>query len=454
MHPKCLLTLILSTLITITNFNAQWIPVGLDLLPDTQRIASIDILNEDVVWGVSFYDKTPAPVPDTLIPFVFRTTNGGDDWEVNPIEELQGRICQDIFVVDDTTAWITSNGLVSDSLRGLFKTIDGGKTWAEKLDDAAGGGMIHFFDDTIGIAMHDRFLVYTFDAGETWDQIMPTSNLPFDGMENTFYSAANNAFAISGDTIWFGTTHGRIFRSLNRGFQWEIFETPFEDDDVIISTAFRNATDGIIFSYAKLDSQQVFSVMDSTKIALTYDGGETWELADTLFGFKVNCVTGIPNSQTQFLGITNGLSTLTNDSTQTWQNFSFRPYNAVEFFSAQLGWVGNSQTSEDFPAIMYKWDGVVSSNHEIQRNEISLRVFPNPFTDFFHLEMNHLDFKKNKPDNLQLEIYDVLGKKIKTQKITEAHSEIHFSNASNGIYFYILKTQKAILNSGRLVLKR
>jgi len=443
MHPKRLLIFLFFSLFFTPTQQAQWQPSGLDLLPDTQRVASISVLNEDVVWGISYYDRTPAPVPSTTIPWVFRTTDSGEEWEVNPILEVEGRICQDIFGINDSTAWITTNGLTSDSLRGLFKTTNGGKSWTEKFDGAAGGGFIHFFDDTIGIAIHDQFMAHTTDGGENWENLSPIQ-LPLGISETSFYTAANNALATIGDTLWFGTTRGHVLRSSNRGIDWEVLETPFENKDVILSTAFRNSQEGMIISYATL-FQDVISFSDSTKVALTFDGGDTWELADTLFDFKVSCMAAIPGDEYKFLGVTNGLSTITNDTAQTWQHFSYRPYNAVDFFNSELGWVGNSQTSVDFPAIMYKWDGIVSSTNSITKQNVAVNIFPNPFSESFQFEINNFDFEKYKKENLTLDIFDFFGKKIMSQKLTYTKSSIHFPSNTDGVYFYILKTENNIL---------
>lgn len=449
MYPKLALTVTLSLLFFQTIYS-QWQPHGIGLLPDTQRVASIDILSEDVVWGVSFYDRVPAPVPSDHVPYVFRTKNSGYTWEVQTIDIAQGRICQDIFVVNDSTAWITSNGLTSDSLRGLFKTTDGGENWEEKFNGPAGGGMIHFFDDTSGLAIHENFVALTFDGGENWENPSPLNSLPFDQFESVFYTAANNAFTIQGDSIWFGSTLGRIFRSTDRGVSWEVFSTPFEMENVILSTAFRNASEGMIISYAKFE-QDAISFMDSTRVALTFDGGETWEETDTLFNFKVSCVAGIPGSVSKFLGATNGLATITEDTAQTWQHFSYRPYNAVEFINSEFGWVGNSQTSINHPAIIYKWEGVVSHNNDITNNKVDIRVFPNPFSNVIQFEMSLMDFEKYRKEGISLEVYDVLGKLIKTDKIVNPKTQISFPEISNGVYFYVFKNQNTYLSNGRLI---
>jgi len=244
-----------------------------------------------------------------------------------------------------------------------------------------------------------------------------------------------------------------IFRSSNRGAQWEAFDTPFEENDVIISTAFRNTNEGIIISYASSGQGGAVEFMDSTKVALTFDGGETWELADTLFNFKVNCVTSVPGMEHRFIGASNGLSTITIDSANTWENFSFRPYNAIDFFDEELGWVGNSQTSSDFPFIMYKWDGIVSSNENIELKKISIQIFPNPSSDFFNLKISETDFEKYQNEDLSIEVFDILGHSIFSKKINTSLSQLQFSNTSNGVYFYILKNKNGILGNGRMILK-
>lgn len=451
MHPRLYFTLVFLALFNLNSFS-QWQPVGLDLLPDTQRVASIDVLNENVVWGVAYYDRTPAPVPSTLVPHVFRTIDGGEEWEVFPILEAQGRICQDIIVMNDSTAWITTNGLGADSLRGLFKTTNGGKSWEEKFDDPAGGGLLHFFDDSIGLAIHEQFMAYTFDAGENWQNFSPDV-LPLGSMESIFYTAGNNALAVVGDSLWFGSTQGRVFRSVNRGFDWEIMPTPFAEEDIIISTAFRNAREGMIISYAKLNGNSIIFT-DSTNVAVTFDGGDNWILADTLFDFKVSCVTSIPDVNPTFMGVTNGLATLTTDTAQTWQNFSYRPYNAVEFFNAELGWVGNSQTSVDNPAIMYKWEGVVSNTSTVSKNNLQVKIFPNPFSEEFRVALNVSDFEKLRKDDLSIEVYDMLGKKMLTQNINDAEVQVNFPSAANGVYFYLIRTEREILFSGKLLLNK
>jgi len=427
--------------------NAQWRPFAENILPDSQRVASISVTNEFTVWAVAYYDKTPAPVPADIIPRVLMTKNGGLTWMSDEITEAQGRITQDIFSIDENTAWITTNGL-SEGTQGLFKTTDGGFTWEEKLASTSAGGLVHFFDANDGIVIHGKFISTTNDGGETWTPI-PIINLPFEGAEDVFYRAGNNALSSQGNTLWFGTTFGRIFRSTDRGMTWEAFDTPLEDNGVIVSTAFRNQQEGILISYSKLEGDSIV-FEENTQISLTFDGGETWEMTNTIFDFKINCMTVVPEEDITFMGATNGLSSLSQDTTNTWEYISFRPYNAIEFFGPELGWVGSGETSESHPAAMYKWEGVVTNVNDLLEKTIDLKISPNPFLNQFQIELATKDFQEYQNKNLEFSVVDMLGKTVFSQPIN-SQNEIFSMNSPQGTYFYFVKSDEGILNSGKII---
>ena len=445
---RCLQNLFILTLIFLSQIiNAQWQPSAENILADSQRVASISVQDEFTVWGVAYYDKTPAPVPADVIPSVLLTKNGGYTWTNHDITEAQGRITQDIYSVDDNTAWITTNGLAGNT-QTLFKTTDGGQSWEAKFDDASAGGLVHFFDSNDGIIIHGRYMSITNDGGETWNSISTATSL-FEGNEDIFYRAGNNALADQGNTLWFGTTHGRIFRSTDRGLTWQTFETPLEDNDVIVSTAFRNEQEGILISYSKLEGDSIV-FEENTQISLTFDGGETWEMTDTIFDFKINCMAVVPEAKITFMGATNGLSSLSNDTTNTWQYISFRPYNAIQFINAELGWVGSGGTSDSHPAAMYKWEGIVSDVNDLLVETIGVQISPNPFNHQFQLEIATTDFQKYQKENLELVVYDILGKIVFSQEINYAKEIVSFS-APQGTYLYTVKSDKGVLNSGKLI---
>ena len=104
--------------------------------------------------------------------------------------------------------------------------------------------------------------------------------------------------------------------------------------------------------------------------------------------------------------------------------------------------------------MIYKWEGVVSSNHSIVLTDLEINISPNPFSESFQFEMKLIDFEKHQMDNLTLEIFDILGEKIITKKLITAQLDVLFPSISNGVYFYILKTKNQMLANGKLMLHR
>ena len=74
-------------------------------------------------------------------------------------------------------------------------------------------------------------------------------------------------YQVSGDTIWFGTSAGRIIRSTNRGQEWQYFSSRHAVVDAMAFSKGRGL--GISFGNA-------FSGSYSNKMTLTTNGGETW----------------------------------------------------------------------------------------------------------------------------------------------------------------------------------
>jgi hypothetical protein len=84
-----------------------------------------------------------------------------------------------------------------------------------------------------------------------------------------------------------------------------------------------------------------------------------------------------------------------------------------------------------------------------KHNEI-FRIYPNPFRESTVLEIINPGFSNK---NLQLNLYNSLGKKISMQNIPLNTNRIVISRDGipNGIYFYELKNENLILGNGKLI---
>ncbi|MBK7669714.1 MAG: T9SS type A sorting domain-containing protein [Sphingobacteriaceae bacterium] len=81
----------------------------------------------------------------------------------------------------------------------------------------------------------------------------------------------------------------------------------------------------------------------------------------------------------------------------------------------------------------------------MSENEIS--VYPNPSKDYFIV-----DLKNNSINNSVIILYDVLGKEVKRQKISESKTNIQH-DLQKGIYFYTVSSDSEKIQSGKLVVQ-
>lgn len=72
-------------------------------------------------------------------------------------------------------------------------------------------------------------------------------------------------------------------------------------------------------------------------------------------------------------------------------------------------------------------------------NENNISIYPNPASDIINLEIENSNNK-----NLTLDIYNILGKKLRTEKISNNQNQINVGNLNNGTYILEIKTNESI----------
>jgi len=110
--------------------------------------------------------------------FVFRTTNGGRDWQesrTSAPEDLAD--VRDLFFLNRNRGWLITWQL-NDGGTYLFSTTDGGRTWVPDPDLSFQGkgkwaAVVRFTSETNGFVFVNgeaklRRLLYTIDAGAHW----------------------------------------------------------------------------------------------------------------------------------------------------------------------------------------------------------------------------------------------------------------------------------------------
>lgn len=136
----------------------------------------------------------------------------------------------------------------------------------------------------------------------------------------------------------------------------------------------------------------------------------------------------------------NGGDTLKNTFyTHFWANGNEGDYTIrYTFFEA------DNESNENYVDITYRAKKTVS----IKNNEaaVSVKVYPNPATDFINIEYNALEDGK-------ISLFDITGKKITEQvlKASNKISQLEISQLNSGIYFYTVVSNNKTIATKKIV---
>ena len=228
---------------------------------------------------------------------VLRTANGGETWaDASPGDEFAEFEFRDVVAIDADNVYLLSVGN-GDSSR-ILRTHNAGAEWEQLFvngEEAAFYNALKFWpDQRHGIAFSDCVggcfrIIVTESYGEVWT-VVPHSALPaaLDG-EGAFAASGKNIVVREGGSVWIGLGaamgQARVLCSRDFGATWEVSETPIPSGPSagIFSLDFTaDGTHGVAVGgdYAEEDRA-------GANVAVTSDGGATWELvADAVGGFR------------------------------------------------------------------------------------------------------------------------------------------------------------------------
>jgi photosystem II stability/assembly factor-like uncharacterized protein len=424
----------------------KWVasPGSNNLLPDKYYVSAIKVVSRDTIWAVA--SLAQFTIPANHLIKVLRTTNGGQTWQVLNVSAAIGRIGYDIQVLSPTTAWVSTFDRSLTNV-ALFKTTDGGQTWVEKFKGM--GAQLRFLDANNGVwvpIINSRKFAYTSDGGDNWT--VDSTSMPLLNAESVGFSSTTgtNSLIRKGDTLWIGTSAGRVMRSINKGRNWTAFSTGIPSTWSIASVAFKDARNGML---AGVDlTTDVYR-----GIAKTNDGGVTWQIVpqsaiSSSFPYRPTLTT-IPNKdeKTYLFSLENALGTvatsiLTLDDGNSWQGIdkNIHSYAATEFISPQIGWVGNGYVNNaSNPAAMFKWDdnGLFTPTAE-QYDNTFFSINPNPTREVLNLQFENA----NNLEAFNAHITDVAGKVV--FKTNTSDKQLKINHLPDGIYFLTVKTKDKI----------
>ncbi|MFH0893259.1 MAG: M6 family metalloprotease domain-containing protein [Bacteroidota bacterium] len=353
---------------------SAWIEQNTRLATYSRGISGIKIVDPTNAWAWAYDGYYGANTIDYI-----RTTDGGTTWNPSVINNVPATITDFalgcMYPLTSTTCWATLyyTGGTAGEHGGVWKTTDGGTTWARQASatifkqTTSFPNTVHFWDANNGWCMGDPYdpagnpVAYFFEmytttnGGTTWTAVPTAAGLQASGA--TAYGTVNN-YEVVGNTIWFGATDGRVYKSTDRGLTWSYTATGMPHADRVVM---KDANNGICWCAERTAAPtNVFQVRKTT------DGGATWVVYTYGAGMQLGDVDFVSGTTDTWVttdadyasNLSMGSSfSLNNMSACTWTRIDTAiQYTAVAFLNDTIGYAGGFTESPQVGGI-YKWKG-------------------------------------------------------------------------------------------------
>jgi len=412
---------------------------------DSRGISEISIVDANVAWAYAYDGATTTNV----IRAITKTTDGGASWTaVDPIT-LTGGInvgISEIFGIDADKAWVVAHSTgIGDG--GLWKTTDGGTNWVKKntstmfSNSSSFPNVIYFYDANNGFCQGDPingdFEMYaTTDGGETWTPINGSNiDNPLTGEFGYVHG-----YVRAGNTVWFTTSKGRLYRSTDQGVTWTAHQTPIDDFGGVVVTdhsgtvTFKDDNEGWLLG----------NYSDVLSLYHTTDAGNTWTQI-TPTGSVFSNLTYIPGAYLISVGASQNHSgsSYSNDGGITWTDIDAVQHTAVSFLDINTGYSGGFSKQTDNKGI-FKYDsGSSIANSKIE----GLHVYPNPATSVINISLDN-----NNITNIS--VYNITGQEVYSVNNLEMnHVRIDATEYKSGIYILKVQNENNTEQTIKLVIK-
>ncbi len=425
-------------------------------------IFSMSVVDANTIWG-SVFDSARFITAQENGYFAryknlfTRTTNAGATWipgRIN-VSNPDSLIIDFVDAINKDTAWVTMLDTVAYG-GSIYKTTNGGASWVLQNNAAlpmfaAPWGYpdyVHFFNDSVGVCIGDSngtglnntqpgyWEIYTTtNGGALWTRVGGDS-IPANSVNEY---AIDNSFAAYGNSVWFGTSYGNIYRSTNSGAGWSY--APSNLPFMYVQTLAMDSMTGL--------------ASDGLNLVTTANGGGTWNSSASYDTTYISWMCYVPESKGNSYFTTSygypgfsGTSEST-DGGNTWAVIDTLQHGAVAFFNASSGWSGGFDSSMTRDG-MFSWGGTTGIAMLTLPGSRTL-VYPNPMTDKAIIQVQDGGLVLN---NASLLITNELGSVVYSQvRINGNQLEIQKGSLAQGIYFYRLTTENAVIGAGKIIIQ-
>ena len=432
--------LLSSILLGAMAVNAQpWVPQATGFATASRGIRNVVAVDAQNVW-VSAYDGTGG---NANTQDYSRTTDGGTTWTPGVVTTPSSANYNwsNLWAISATTAWGCLYDATGASGGGIFKTTDGGTTWAQQgvgamfNNTGSFADIVYFWDANNGIAIGDPagpgtsfYEIYTTsNGGGTWTRTA-TGSIP--AKKDASEYGIVNLYSVQGNTFWFGTNEGRVYKSTDKGMTWTVSVVSSAAGDGLADIDFRSANEGLAVVY------NATSTTYSTYSSL--DGGASWgPLTPSSGSFFTADLAHVPGTSAYVsTGAATGMvgSSFSVDDGNTWVTIdSIDQHTAQGWVNSQVGWCGGFNTDPTTKGI-FMYTGPALGVPALTRDNARMRLFPNPSSGQFTMQIAGAESK-----DAVVTVVDIVGSVVyqgtveNSAKTIEKHFDL--TGISKGVYF-------------------
>ncbi|NUM80190.1 T9SS type A sorting domain-containing protein [bacterium] len=370
---------------------------------------------------------------------VVYSTNSGKRW--NTIELNSFRTFRALALTGGLSA------VAAGDSGWVMRTTDGGKSWAPSHSGYYNTLFGVDFNGTNGLAVGQfGMIIQSADGGISWTQ--RTSNV-MANLRSVRWATPYKAIAVG--------ARGVITRSTDGGQSWYTVSSPVQHD--LWSVTFADSAFGIAVGINGAVIRTSNGGLSWEKIVIQRDGGLGVQVPVEDAFYDVDFISP---AQAIIVGEF-GTAYRSMDTGRTWQIDTayvtkfFHDGYAVDFLDDTTGITAGQYGN----IIAYRPAGFVPNEpeQEIPETIFLAQNYPNPFNP-----ETHIPYGLNEPGPVKIEIYNVLGQKIRTLLVSLSHPAGKFSvtwdgknsngrSVASGVYVSVMRSGKTIKSRKMLYVK-